>query len=413
MILRLPKALSILDGVPGAFLAAYFAVMFAGNCTALTWSPCSDGWLLIDRNGAALTKPRTGPIGGGPWSSYWLVRPYSLFLLGTEILDSRGKVVLRPKKRQAFFSRPYDGLILMARIRADAEGNGEAGPFGFVNLRGQLVIPPIFGSAQLFWDGLAPARPYHHRRWGYIDEHGKWVVTPTYESAGMLFPVGLGAVQIQSHPEKWGFVDSRGRLAFTLPAGWHVGSRPLWPGSFTRDRLAIVTTTGKKGRLFGAINTDGKLVIPMHHWQHLFPFHNGRAMVAMREHGHVRWGIINMKGQYIVRPKFYNAARKFHDQLAWVQLGRDVGSPASYAIINRHGKTVLTSKTLLLNASVYDGRIIVGKMVGGYHLLGFANLRGKVVIRFQYREAYPFYGGVAAVELPPKAAKGVAVFPKK
>src|SRR5688572_31138568 len=57
----------------------------------------------------------------------------------------------------------------------------EKGKDGYINLKGEWVIPPRFEKADAFQDGLARAR--ENGKWGYINEEGKWAAMPIFETA--------------------------------------------------------------------------------------------------------------------------------------------------------------------------------------------------------------------------------------
>ena len=65
------------------------------------------------------------------------------------------------------------------------------GSVGFINMKGEVVIPLKFQYAGQFSEGLAYAES--GGKWGYIDTKGSWVITPRYGKAqgfGVYFPSG-------------------------------------------------------------------------------------------------------------------------------------------------------------------------------------------------------------------------------
>ena len=399
-----------------------FSCLTASMVRAQSWNARGrHGWVLIDRQGRPLTRPGLGPIYGSRWSSYFLVCPYGRD--STAVLDGRGKIVLRAKHGQTFQGQLFGGLVPDARLRY-RDGNIDIGPCGFVTLRGVPMVPQILGSGSwYFWDGLAAARLHGHKLYGFIDEHGHWVVPPKYFYATGLGPVGLAAVEIHQHPQQWGFVDATGRLAFTLPTGWHVG---LFGVGFTTDRLARVwrgrgPTTGrlvdhgfayqvtpqpeKVNREYGFINMLGKLVIPMRHYADIGRFRDGRVRFAVLRAGRKCWGYMDRQGRIVVSPRLYYAS-SFHERLALVQIAKNTELPTSYAYINREGKVVLRfgASSPMPEDGFRDGRALVTVEQGGHTLCGFINMRGQVVVPTRYRYASNFHNGVAAVELPPRNA---------
>jgi WG containing repeat len=60
--------------------------------------------------------------------------------------------------------------------------------WGYIDTRGQLVIPFMFQSASQFSDGLAQAEL--NQKFGYIDKSGNFVIRPQFAMAG-AFSEGL------------------------------------------------------------------------------------------------------------------------------------------------------------------------------------------------------------------------------
>lgn len=110
-------------------------------------------------------------------------------------VDAQGKVVIEPKYRAvAPFS---EGLAAVAV----AVGNGDG--LGFIDKAGKLVIPAKFALPDGYF-ALLPADSYkfvegmavmpQNGKFGYIDRKGNWVIPPIYDNA-RSFSCGLAAVQ--------------------------------------------------------------------------------------------------------------------------------------------------------------------------------------------------------------------------
>lgn len=78
---------------------------------------------------------------------------------------------------------------------------------GFMNKKGEWVIPPTFEKAKAFSSGLAPAFDGEH--WGFIDMTGTFVIEPTYDNVEIFSEGGLAPVEIDGG---WGFIDTTGKL---------------------------------------------------------------------------------------------------------------------------------------------------------------------------------------------------------
>lgn len=156
------------------------------------------------------------------------------------------------------------------------------GKFGFINTKGELVIPADFHSVGYFKNGLAWAKSSDEKL-GYIDKDGKWVIKPEFEAGKEFDPVsGLARVKKEG---KWCYISESGEI-LNIDAESY--------GDFS-EGLA----DGKKGASVGFFDKEGKWVIEPQ-FQAVRDFHNGYA--AARLHG--KWGIIDKTGKWTVEPKF-------------------------------------------------------------------------------------------------------------
>jgi hypothetical protein len=88
--------------------------------------------------------------------------------------------------------------------------------YGYIDSRGNAIIPPSFVLAGNFSEGLSPVRGERSSKYGYIDKTGKMVIQPRFDQA-FSFSEGLAAVEVGFEAEdgkktggKWGFIDQRG-----------------------------------------------------------------------------------------------------------------------------------------------------------------------------------------------------------
>ncbi len=142
----------------------------------------------------------------------------------------------------------HDGLAAAQR----------GGKWGFINERGELVIPCQFPSP-----GGSDSLPYplHYScgligvmspdttqvRFGYVNGKGEQVIAPQWSAVGD-FGDGLAAVQDPA-THRWGYINTRGEQV--LPARWALA------GQFSQGLAAVLDQFG--GRI-AFINTKGELV---------------------------------------------------------------------------------------------------------------------------------------------------------
>lgn len=87
-----------------------------------------------------------------------------------QFLDSTGKAIT-----EAIFDDAnsfHEGLAAVSKNST----------YGFINTKGEVVIPFEFSSTRNFAEGLAPAANAKND-WGYIDLKGNWVIKPVYDFA--------------------------------------------------------------------------------------------------------------------------------------------------------------------------------------------------------------------------------------
>lgn len=169
--------------------------------------------------------------------------------------------------------------------------------YGFVNKKGEVVIPATLGGAGPFKEGLAPARKAEdNSKWGFIDKAGKWVIDPVYDAVD-CFSEGLAMVY-SGDSDLYGYINRQGKLA--LPFQFKI-SGPFQEG------LACAGTIDSPGE-YGYINKKGQFVIPPRfrleeddqvewvlRWGRSFS--NGLALTALSDDF---YGYVDRKGQTVI-----------------------------------------------------------------------------------------------------------------
>ncbi len=153
-------------------------------------------------------------------------------------IDGTGKLVINP---QFEFGGPFsEGLAMVCVGECDfdhrlgyhfnkdgkREDLEQHFKYGFIDEAGKLVINPMFESAESFREGLAAVcvgRGCYggfdnkaEKKWGYIDKAGAMVIPPQFDVA-VDFHEGLAGVSIGG---KWGYIDKAGKFAINPQFGW-------------------------------------------------------------------------------------------------------------------------------------------------------------------------------------------------
>ncbi|WP_183192346.1 WG repeat-containing protein [Brevibacillus fluminis] len=270
--------------------------------------------------------------------------------------------------------------------------------FGFINKEGKQMIAPQFSWVGTFSEGLAPASG-ENGKVGFIDRTGKFVIQPVYESVVDSFTNGIAHVSLNDdvltidktgkamgpNPdkigldgyyeglaavldgEKWGFIDEKGN--------WIVKPTYDMVGRFSEGLAAVSQDNAKQGY----IDKTGKLILPA---QYSFAgeFHEGKAAVTIND----KMGFIDKTGKVVIQPNFFSVG-DFTDGLAPVEVQE--GETYKYGLINAKGEYVVKPVWDAL-PQVIDGLVYVDNKL--------FDKTGKQLLEAQ-GTIYPFQDGLAEV----------------
>lgn len=274
------------------------------------------------------------------------------------------------------------------------------GEWGFIDISGKMVIPPVFDGMEGAWDnGLAIVK--QNGLWGLIDRHGNFLIKPRLRE---LRPAGHDLFIIEIN-EKEGVInrDAKNVIAteFNSISPFH-------------DGIAIVEMNGKKGYM----DSNGNWVIkPL--FDTAKPFSDGLAYVQLENKG----GYINKNGVFVI-DRTFEIAKNFIDGFAFVETGNKWG------LINKQGEFVIEPLFDYvwrdmggISEVQIDGKYGYIKQAGGEWVIepgkfdrvlefrdglavvekdgknGYADKSGNLVIEPRFSNATSFSNGVALVEL--------------
>ena len=182
--------------------------------------------------------------------------------------------------------------------------------YGFINQRGEVVIPTKYTSASAFSDGLAMINV--NGKCGYINTTGKLVIPAKYENASN-FINGTASVSL---------VDTvngkiQGRFFIINKKGEQISENFDYVGF--RDRKEEMLIVAKRGGKYGYINGLGKIKVPFIYDN----YRKSRAWIntssdhfnAICQNG--KWGLlirVHRKGRLLCRLNIKSLAVSF---LAW------------------------------------------------------------------------------------------------
>lgn len=197
------------------------------------------------------------------------------------LLNQQGKVLLQYSNKDVLRLRGYgDGFLRLNKRDGtsqilDMEGNTQFADdyhvidsfseglamvmdykerkSGYINAKGEEVIPFSFYSADAFSEGLAAVgvdlpkeegRQSAETRYGYIDKAGNWVVEPKYRRA---FAFQDGLAKVEDTDRNIGYIDKTGKEVIPLR---YNKITDFWNGkAFAQEKsgeVFLIDRTGKK-----------------------------------------------------------------------------------------------------------------------------------------------------------------------
>lgn len=240
------------------------------------------GWGYIDRSGKLVIQKQ-----------YGFSDDFSEGLAGVVVrnkfgfINQKGEMVISPRFTPRQGRYLWNGIVATSRF---SEGlapvstellYGLYGVYGYINRKGDFVIPPQFHTAQLFSEGLALVVKMDPQtnvvtRAGWIDKSGNWIVTEVQR-------------RIPSSTFPKTFMDPNGY------GDWRY-SEGLVP--------FYLYSEGK--HLRGYMDQRGKVVIAPREYNKIGPFLGGVARVYVQgDEGSLspNYGYIDKTGQFIWRSK--------------------------------------------------------------------------------------------------------------
>ncbi len=196
-----------------------------------------DNWGMIDKKGEIFIPIEYLEIGNYNKTGVWARKGETFGLISNgefntiygvdkiwDFNNTSGLTYARSMKKIGFINNKGEWIIKPTYIRVRPFSNGLAPVikdklWGYINEKGEQVIPFIFRDAELFSeDGLAPVK--EKKLWGFIDKTGKIIIPAEYViTAGGIslfsrdnlkgFHNGLARVKLG---KKWGFINTKGEV---------------------------------------------------------------------------------------------------------------------------------------------------------------------------------------------------------
>lgn len=319
----------------------------------------TDGkWHFIDDKGNLMFKPKVLEDVLGYSEGYFRVNIKIDGRVRWAIMDLKGKVT--PVPFCNFLFNFYNGRALASIItKRDTNIENEEYLFGFINTKGELVIPFMYKDATEFSEGLSFVMNDSIR--GYIDTNNRFVFAMK-NAAGNQFKEGYA--DINNKDFQIGYINKNGEIA--IPLQFDVAS-PFSEG------LAFAV----KGTQFGFINKNGNFVFFVDGYV-AKQFSDGLSFVGkLVRQKQLVWRLINSKGDYLSDYVFEDV-REFSNGYAAVK------KDGRWLFINRNNEEVFKNEYSYIDSFV-DGKAWVSLKNGKQ---GFIDTSGVLVVEIPRAEKY-------------------------
>lgn len=238
--------------------------------------------------------------------------------------------------------------------------------YGFIDRSGKMVIQPQYEKARSFSEGLAAVA--EKGKWGFIKTNGEWAIQPQFENA-RWFSDGLCLV---NKGGAWMYINKKGEVV-TMPAAekYH---------DFSNGKALITILNGKEKKV-GIIDVKGEYILkPTYHV--IKPSKDGYAKAKLND----RWGIIDATGKEVVEP-IYEHIGNYYKGTTWAKLGKEYG-----LVVN--GKFTPLAGVL----DIWDFSEDLAYAKKG-EKVGFIDTKGNWVIEPKYDKVRAFSKGLAPVNV--------------
>ncbi len=241
------------------------------------------GWGFVDRTGQFRIPPRPNDVGFFSEGRAWIQNTWCRSTSGVAMnacpagpygfIDTKGTLVI-----------PV--LYNCTHFRSGLSACGKDGRFGYIDPRGTMQIPFRYDLALSFADGLAIVERDH--LYGFIDARGNEIIPPQFLDA-RDFVNGIAPVRTANQSRGyWSFINKKGEILFE--------TRATAAQAFSGG-LAAVQVDGK----WGYLDPRGIFQIPPG-FDFAHPFRDGLAMVVIHDaHRMYLDAYINTKGEILYK----------------------------------------------------------------------------------------------------------------
>jgi len=220
--------------------------------------------------------------------------------------------------------------------------------YGFIDKKGNYVIPPIYGDAMSFSEGLAPVYSLEKNKWGYIDCYGNVILDFIYYRA---YPFKNGFAFVSG--EKMGFINFNGDYCSILD------TTDIYPETFMISE-GVYSYRHSDFSERGYMGIDEKKIIGNKKFKQCRDFTEGLAAVQYYDGKNTFWGFIDRTGEFVIKPQYVDVSN-FNGGYAWALIYSKNENNYKSVLIDAKGNIVVETNEIDIN--YYRGIVRDGVLV--------------------------------------------------
>lgn len=280
-------------------------------------------------------------------------------------IDENGRVLFTIEAQSV-----YEFSNGLARIKQQyIEGNQWVSGYGYINTKGEIVIPCKFEKANDFVAGRAWVKNIGDEYWTLIDVNGTVIPTKKYTKVGYIFEWQPDRLAVYEG-EAMGWIDRNGKEVIPCK----------YAGSSTFDRefgLACVSLATDESGKYGFLNQQGEVAIPFQYVQAgTSSFHSGYCRVSIQG----KTVLIDEKGTVRFTPKYGSLQDLSH------------GLMAVATKPNRQGWGYLNLKNEMVIPGIYDEASTINEegfaTIEKSEKVGLIDSTGQLLLELKYATIY-------------------------
>lgn len=225
-------------------------------------------------------------------------------------VDKKGNILFAAKEAHSV-SIYSDGLAAFEKKEKDHTSR-----FGYLNRKGEVVIPAQFFEASFFCNGLA-AVANKDGKYGYINKKGELVIAYQFDKAAPFIDNKCAVVSID---EYYGAIDRKGNFIIA----------PQFTDMYPSQDLYVISLQEYGDD--GFCDKKGKVVVNPQ-FDHVGVFYDLELAPAQMS-SNSKMGYVNKNGTFVINPQ-YDWASIFYGEHAFAKIGE------KYGIIDKTGKYIV------------------------------------------------------------------------